>query len=46
MPLEAECHTVPHMKALTCGIELQGGRGQASQFRWQKISLKSTHFAS
>ena len=46
MPLEVECHTVPHLKALTCGIEHRSGHGLASIFRWQKISLKSTHFTS
>ena len=46
MPLEVECHTVPHLKALTRGIEHWGGRGEASKFRWQKISLKNTHFTS
>ena len=44
MPLEVECHTVPHLKALTRGIEHGRVHGQASIFRWQKISLKSTHF--
>ena len=46
MPLEVECHTVPHLKALTRGIEHRGGHGQANIFRGQKISLKSTHFTS
>ena len=45
MPLEVECHTVPHLKALTRGIEHRSGHGQASIFRWQKISLKSARFA-
>ena len=44
MPLEIECHTVPHLKALTRGIEHRGGHGRANIFRGQKISLKSTHF--
>ena len=46
MPLEVECHTVPHFKALTRGIEHRSGHRRASIFRWQKISLKSTHFTS
>ena len=46
MPLEVECHTVPHLKALTRGIEHRGGHGRANIFRGQKISLKSTHFTS
>ena len=46
MPLEVECHTVPHLKALTCGIEHRCGHRPANIFRWQKISLKSTHFTS
>ena len=43
MPLEVECHTVPHLKALTRGIEHRGGHGRANSFRWQKISLKSKY---
>ena len=46
MPLEVECYTAPHLKALTHGIELISGHGQAKIFRWQKISLKGTHFTS
>ena len=46
MPLDVECHTVPHLKALTRGIEHRGGHGGAIIFRWQKVSLKSTHFTS
>ena len=46
MPLKVECHTVPHLKALTRGIEDRSGHGQANIFRRQKISLKSTHFTS
>ena len=46
MPLEVECHTVPHLKAFTGGIEHRGGHGRANIFGWQKISLKSTHFTS
>ena len=46
MALEVECHTVPHLKALARGIEHRSGHGQASIFRWQKISLKGTHFIS
>ena len=46
MPLEVECHTVPHLKALTGVIEQRSFHGQASIFRWKKISLKSTHFTS
>ena len=43
---EVKCHRVPHLKALTRGIEHWGGQGRASIFRWQKIILKSTHFTS
>ena len=46
MPHEVECHTVPHLKALTRGIEHSSGYGRANIFRWQKISLKITHFTS
>ena len=46
MPLEIKHHTVLHLKALTRGIEHRSGYGQANIFRWQKISLKSTHFTS
>ena len=46
MPHEVQCHTVPHLKALTRGIEHKGGHGRASIFSWQKISLKSTHCTS
>ena len=46
MPLEVKCHTVPHLKAATFGIEHWSGHRRASIFRWQKISLKSTHFTS
>ena len=46
MPLEIKRHTVPHLKALTRGIEHRGGHGRANIFRGQKISLKSTHFTS
>ena len=44
MLLEVECHTVPHLKALTCGIEHISGHG--STFTLQETSLKSTHCAS
>ena len=43
---EVKCHRVPHLKALTRGIEHWGGQGRASIFRWQKIILKSTPFTS
>ena len=46
MPLEVKCHTVPHLKALTRGIEPRGGHGKANNFRCKKISLKSTNFTS
>ena len=46
MPLDVERHTVPHLKALTRGIEHSGGHGRASIFRWQKNTLKTTHFTS
>ena len=39
-------YTIPHLKALTRGIEHRGGHGRANIFRGQKISLKSTHFTS
>ena len=44
MPLEVECYKVPHLKALTCGIKHRSGHWRANIYRWQKISLKSTHF--
>ena len=31
IPFELECHTVPHLKALTRGIENRSGHGQASK---------------
>ena len=40
--LEIKLHTVPHLKALPRSIERRGGHGQASIFRGQKLSLKST----
>ena len=46
MPLEVECHTVPPLKAHAHGIEHKSGHGQATIFRWQKISLKSTSLTS
>ena len=46
MPLEVECHTVSHLKALTRGIEDRSRHGQANIFMWQKIRLKSTYFTS
>ena len=39
MPLEIKCHTVPHLKALTCGIEYRSCHGQVSIFSWQKYSF-------
>ena len=36
MPLELECHTVPHFKGLTHGIEHANGHGRGSTFTWQK----------
>ena len=32
MPLEIECHTVPHLKALTRGIDYTSGHGHGSAF--------------
>ena len=47
MPFEVECLTVPHLKALTRGIDHTSGHGHGSTFTLQKKnSLKSTHFAS
>ena len=46
MPLEVECHTIPHLKALIRGIEQASGHGHGSTFTLQEISLKRTHFAS
>ena len=46
MSLEVDYRTVPHLKALTCGIEHRIGHRQANIFRGQKIGLKSTHFTS
>ena len=46
MPLEVECHIVPHLKALTRGINHTSGHERDSTFTLQKISLKSPHFAS
>ena len=46
MPLQINRHTIPHLKALTRGIERRGGFGRGITFTLQKVSLKSTHFAS
>ena len=46
MPLEVECHTVPHLKALKRGIDHTYGHGGSSTITLQKTSFKSTHFAS
>ena len=46
MPLEIKRHTIPHLKALTRGIEHRGEHRRAKIFRGQKISLKSTHYTS
>ena len=46
MPFEVNCHTVPHLKALTCDIEYASEQGHGSNFELQKTSLNSTHFAS
>ena len=44
--LEAECHTVPYLKALICGIEHTSGHRRGRTFTLQKVSWKNTHFAS
>ena len=43
MLLEVECYTLPHLKALTHGIEHASGHGRGSTFTMQKTSLKSPH---
>ena len=42
MPLEIECHTVPHLKALTCSIEGKGGHVRDSTFKQCYTVMKST----
>ena len=42
MPLEIKCHTVPHLKALTCSIERRGGHGRGSTFKQLYTVMKST----
>ena len=32
MPLEVEIHTVPHLKAITSGIEYASGHGRGTTF--------------
>ena len=43
MSLKIECHTVPHVKADTHGIDHTSGHGRGSTFTMQKTSLKSPH---
>ena len=35
-------HTVPHLKALTHGIERRGGHGRGSTFKQRYTVMKST----
>ena len=42
MPLEIECHTVPHLKALTRSIEGRGVHGHGSTFKQRYTVMKST----
>ena len=46
MPLDEECLKVPHLKALTRGIEHESGHGHDNTFAYWKNILKSTDFAS
>ena len=40
-PLEVECHTVSHLKALTCGIKHASGHGHGSTFTGHYTHLKT-----
>ena len=42
MSLEVECHTVPHLKALTHSIEHRGWHGCGSTFKQRYTVMKST----
>ena len=44
--LQVECHTIPHMKFLTHGVEHASGYWHGNTFILQKFNLKSTNFAS
>ena len=43
MPLEVECHTVPHLKALTRVLEHASGHGRGSTFTWHYTHLKTIY---
>ena len=42
MPLEINCHTVPHLKALTGSIDHRGGPGHGSTFQHRNTIMKCT----
>ena len=42
MPFEINCHTIPHIKALTCCK----WQGRGSTFIYQNLYLKNTYFTS
>ena len=46
MPLEEKLRAVPHLKALTSGLEPLSGYGHDSTFTHYYTLLKTTHFAS
>ena len=39
MPLETNCHTVPHLKALTDSIDRRGEHGRGSTFKQRCATL-------
>ena len=45
MPIEVECHTIPHLKALTSGIEHRSGHSEP-EFLGGKNQFGNTHFTT
>ena len=44
MPLEVECHSVPHLKGLICGIDHTKGHGLSSTFTCPKKQFEKYSF--
>ena len=42
LPFEIKCHTIPHLKALTPGIEHASGQRRGSSFKQHYTVLKIT----
>ena len=45
LPLDVKGHSVPHLKALTSGIENFAGHRRSSTFKYHHTILNSTLFA-